>query len=125
MRPMPSIARMETRPAPRPTDGLSRSSSHRPQAMITAKLPMAVSFASMLLYPVLTAGLVIASRTVNQGGDARFSQLFAGFKHRVGALIGVGAIYFAATVVIVFVVSLITGVGVLTMFGVGATPESM
>ncbi len=40
---MPSIARMEARPAPpRPTDGPSRSSSHRPQAMITAKLPMAV-----------------------------------------------------------------------------------
>ncbi|HUQ76635.1 MAG TPA: BPSS1780 family membrane protein [Burkholderiales bacterium] len=62
-----------------------------------------------LLSPVYAAGLVIMSRAIDRGGDARFNQLFAGFTHRLGALLTVGIVYFIANLVI--------GVGVFWLLG--------
>src|SRR5258706_6674360 len=42
-----------------------------------------------LLFPIFTAGLMLASRTIDQGGDPQFKQLFARSPHRLGALLTV------------------------------------
>jgi uncharacterized membrane protein len=54
----------------------------------------------ILFAPIFTAGLVIMSRTIDQGGNAQFRQLFAGFHHRLGALLTIGAVYLIANFVI-------------------------
>ncbi len=82
-----------------------------------AFIPVLGSLAGVVLGPVFTAGLVMAGRTLAQGGEARFGQLFGGFRHRFGVLAAVGAVYLVATVAIVFVVSLASGVGLLTLVG--------
>lgn len=91
--------------------------------IVLAVIPILGPIASFVLGPVFTGGLVIASRTTDQGGDMRFSQLFAGFKHRFGALAGVGALYLAGMVAIIFLVSLFTGVGMFSVLGGAASPE--
>lgn len=84
---------------------------------VLAFIPVLGSLAGVVLGPVFTAGLVMASRTLEQGGEAQFGQLFGGFRHRFGALAGVGAIYLVATVAIVFVVSIASGLGLATLVG--------
>ncbi len=80
--------------------------------------------ASILGTPVFAAGLMMASRTIDQGGEPRFSQLFGGFKHRFGQLLGVGVLYLVGTGLILFVVSLIGGASVLALIH-ATTPEEV
>ena len=79
--------------------------------IILGMIPLLGPIASMVLGPVFTGGLVIAARTVDLGGDMRFDQFFAGFKHRFGALLGVGALYLAGVLAILLIVSVFTGAG--------------
>jgi len=88
--------------------------------IVLGMIPLVGPIASMVLGPVFTAGLVIAARTIDQGGDMQFSQLFAGFRHRFGTLATVGALYLAGFLAIIVIVSVFTGAG---LFGLmmGAT----
>jgi uncharacterized membrane protein len=78
---------------------------------------------SFLLTPVFMAGLVLTSRTIDQGGEVQFSQLFGGFSYRFGTLLVVGLIYLAGTAAIVFAVVLVTGVSVFGLMNT-ASPEA-
>jgi uncharacterized membrane protein len=80
--------------------------------------------ATIVAGPVFTGGLMLASRTIDQGGEPQFSQLFGGFKHRFGALAGVGALYFAGMALILLLVVLATGTGVWTALQ-AQTPEAV
>lgn len=94
--------------------------------IVFAVVPVLGPIASIVLGPVFTAGLVMASRTAAQGGDMQFAQLFAGFKHRFGTLAAVGGLYLAGTAVIMLMVSLITGVGVFSIMSTGNdSPEAL
>ncbi len=94
--------------------------------IVLAFVPMLGPIASIVLSPVFTAGLVMASRTAAQGGDMQFSQLFAGFRHRFGTLAAVGGLYLAGMAVIMLIVSLVTGVGVFSMMSSGNdSPEAL
>ena len=84
--------------------------------------PFVAVVAMTLLYPIFAAGLVITSRTIDQGGDPKFKQLFAGFRHRVGALLTVGAVYLVANLVITAAVFGLLGVD-LSGVGPQAAPE--
>ena len=77
-----------------------------------------------LLFPIFTAGLMLASRTTDQGGDPQFKQLFAGFRHRLGALLTIGAVYLVANVLITLAVFALLGVDP-SAIDVNATPEEM
>ena len=79
--------------------------------IVLGMIPLLGPIASMVFGPVFTGGLVIAARTIDQGGDMQFAQLFAGFKHRFGALLTVGALYLAGFLAIIVIVSLVTGAG--------------
>ena len=80
--------------------------------------------ASMLGTPVFAAGLMITSRTLDQGGEPRFSQLFGGFRHRFGRLLGAGVLYLVGTALIVLIVFLIAG-GSLVAIVNATTPEEI
>ena len=85
-------------------------------------IPFVGSLANMLLGPVFAAGLVIGCRALDEGGELELSHLFAGFQQRAGTLIGVGALYLAASLIVMLVVGLGMGVGMFTMMG--GNPEA-
>ena len=90
---------------------------------VLAMLPIVGAIASFVVGPVFTAGLVLTSRTIDQGGEVQFSQLFGGFKYRLGTLLVVGALYLAGTAAIIFAVVLMTGASLLGLFN-ATTPEA-
>jgi len=92
--------------------------------VVLAMLPVAGAIATIVAGPVFTGGLMLASRTIDQGGEPQFSQAFGGFKHRFGALAGVGALYCAGMAVIVLLVILATGTGVWAALQ-AQTPEAV
>jgi uncharacterized membrane protein len=87
-------------------------------------IPIVGGLAMTLFGPVFAAGVMVGCKTLDTGGELEIGHLFAGFRSRTGTLIGVGALYLAATLVVVLVVSLIMGVGMMTMMG-GGDPESI
>jgi len=92
--------------------------------VVLAVVPVAGSIAAIVAGPVFTGGLMLASRTIDQGGEAQFAQLFGGFKHRFGALVGVGALYLAGMALILLLVVLATGTGVFAALQ-AQTPEAI
>ena len=92
--------------------------------VVLAVLPVIGAIASLVLGPVFTAGLVIASRTIDQGGDAQFSQLFAGFKHRFGTLLAVGLLYLVGTAVIICGAALVSGLSIVGLLN-ATSPEAV
>lgn len=87
--------------------------------MVTGVLPFAGGVATLLLSPVMTAGLMIGCRELENGGELEMAHLFAGFRDKAGPLIAVGAIYLAAWVAIFLVVFLIAGASIGVLFAGG------
>ena len=83
--------------------------------VVLAVIPFVGAIATSVLMPVFTAGLVLACRKIDQGGEPQFSDLFAGFQNRFGVLVSVGLISLAAQVAILLVAALATGAGVLSL----------
>ena len=77
-----------------------------------------------LFGPVFAAGFVLGCKALDSGAELELGHLFAGFRERTGTLVGVGALYLAASLVIMLVVGLIMGVGMFTMMG-GGDPQEM
>jgi uncharacterized membrane protein len=80
-------------------------------------IPFVGSLALTLLGPVFAGGMVIGCRALDEGGELELSHLFAGFQQRAGTLVGVGALYLAASLIVMLVVGLGMGVGMFTMMG--------
>jgi uncharacterized membrane protein len=87
-------------------------------------VPLIGWIASIAVGPVLTGGLMLASRTIDQGGEPQFTQLFGGFKHRFGALVGVGVLYFVGMAAIFFLTMVATGVSIVGLMN-ATTPEAI
>lgn len=88
-------------------------------------IPFVGAIAMQILWPVFVGGLMLACRTIAQGGEAQFSQLFAGFQHRTGTLVALGAVWLVISIIIVVIVVAITGVQVLAFMNMGGNPEQM
>ena len=80
-------------------------------------LPLLGAILTGVLWPVFVAGFLIGCRALDEGGELEFSHLFAGFRERVGTLLGVGAITLVASLIIGMVVGLGVGVGAFTAMG--------
>ncbi|MGH6886476.1 MAG: BPSS1780 family membrane protein [Geminicoccales bacterium] len=97
--------------------------------LVLALIPLLGPLANAVLWPVLSAGLLLGCRALAEGGNLAFGHLFAGFRDRFGTLIAVGAISFGVSFVIGIIVAVVMGVGMFTMFGGGpgpdATPEAL
>jgi uncharacterized membrane protein len=89
-------------------------------------IPLIGWLALQILWPVFAAGLVIASRSVQERGDAQFSELFAGFRHpRFGTLIVLGVIWLVLCILIVVVVAVTTGVQIAAFMSPEVTFEQV
>ena len=91
--------------------------------IVLAVLPVVGSLASCVLGPVFTGGLMLACRDAEEG-TLQFSRAFAGFSQRFGTLATVGVLYLVGMIVIVFLASIVTGVGMFSMLG-GASPDQL
>lgn len=91
----------------------------------TALIPIIGGLLMTLFGPVFAAGVVIGCRALDKGGELEIGHLFAGFRERTGTLIGVGALYLAATLVIMLVVGLVMGAGMFAMMSGGSDPAAM
>ena len=82
-----------------------------------AMIPVVGGLATTLFGPVFAGGVMIGCKALDTGGELELGHLFAGFKERTGTLVGVGALYLAAVVVVMLVVGLMMGVGFGAMMG--------
>ena len=89
-----------------------------------AFIPIVGNLAMTLFGPVFAAGIMVGCKALDSGEDLELGHLFAGFRSRTGTLIGVGALHLAATIAVVLVVSLLMGVGMMTMMG-GGDPQAV
>lgn len=87
-----------------------------------AFIPVIGSIGTVLLTPVLTAGLMVGCRAIEEGNGLEFGQLFYGFREHFGTLAAVGALYLAGFVVIFLVVFALTGAGMFAVFSGAADP---
>lgn len=88
-----------------------------------AMIPVVGGLATTLFGPVFAGGVMIGCKALDTGGELELGHLFAGFKERTGTLVGVGALYLAAVVVVMLVVGLMMGVGFGAMMG--GDPQAM
>ncbi|MEX0637785.1 MAG: BPSS1780 family membrane protein, partial [Burkholderiales bacterium] len=86
--------------------------------------PLLGPLANAVLWPVLSAGLLLGCRALAEGGNLEFGHLFAGFRERFGTLIAVGAISFGISFAVGILVAVAMGVGVFTLFGGGPGPDA-
>jgi uncharacterized membrane protein len=92
--------------------------------ILAALIPFVGGLLLSLFGPVFAAGYMIGCKALDTGGELELGHLFAGFRERTGTLIAVGAIYLAASLVVMLVVGLTMGVGMAAMMGQG-DPESV
>lgn len=74
-------------------------------------IPFLGALLTGVFWPVFVAGFVIGCRALDEGGELEFGHLFAGFRDRIGTLLGVGALTLVASFIIGMVVGLGVGVG--------------
>ena len=82
-------------------------------AIVMGLVPFIGSLAFQVLNPVFSAGLVIACRSLERGGEFELEHLFGGFKSRFGGLLIVGLLTVVGWVVIFFACMAFVGFGVL------------
>ncbi|CDG21869.1 conserved membrane protein of unknown function [Xenorhabdus poinarii G6] len=73
-------------------------------------------FAIILILPVFTAGIIVASEEQRMTGELKIGSLFVGFKHKLGSLVAVGALTFGISILGLFASMLIGGVSLLQLF---------
>jgi uncharacterized membrane protein len=79
--------------------------------VLFSMIPGLGSLASMLLTPVLFAGLLECTRIVAAGGILQFDQMFAGFRRNTGNLVMIGLITLGAMAVVATIAFAIVFVG--------------
>jgi uncharacterized membrane protein len=82
-------------------------------------IPFLGSFASTILAPVLTAGIMAGCSAQDRGGELTINHLFSGFSDRLGSLLVLGLVYLAGTVLIVCIVAGIA-IGTIGISGLSA-----
>jgi hypothetical protein len=86
-------------------------------------LPLLGTLLTALFWPVFVAGFCVGCRALDEGGELEIAHLFAGFRERLGPLLGVGALSLLASLIIGMVVGLGLGAGAFTMMR--GDPEAM
>ena len=92
--------------------------------IVLAILPLVGPLASFVLGPVFTGGLMLASRNAEEG-RMEFADAFAGFKHRFGTLVAIGVAYLLGMLAIVFLTTIVTGVGMFSVMGGAVPPDQL
>jgi uncharacterized membrane protein len=84
--------------------------------VVVGALPVVGGAAAALIAPVLSGGLMIACKAVDEGGSLQIEQLFAGFRHKTQSLVMVGVFHLVAFSLIILLLMMFVGANV----GVGA-----
>lgn len=71
--------------------------------MVLSLIPV-VSLILNLFMPVFTAGFMLGCRDLDDGNELQVAHIFAGFKQRTGALVGVGALYLLMIIIVMVVI---------------------
>ena len=82
-------------------------------AVILGFIPILGQIVFQLVTPVFYAGLVVACRSLERGGDFELEQLFAGFKTQFVNLVVVGVIFLVGQLLLLLVFLFFVGFGVL------------
>jgi uncharacterized membrane protein len=90
-------------------------------SIVLAVIPLG-SLVSSLIYPTLTAGIMLGCRTLEEGGTIGVGQLFAAFRRNVGSLLLVGVLYLVGTMLIGMFVGIGAAIAVPAMMGRGVNP---
>ena len=85
-------------------------------------IPVVGWFAATVFIPAFSAGFMIASRQLDQGGRLRADLLFSGFKSNLPALLGQGGLYLASGLAILGLSALVDGGGLLQLMVLGTRP---
>ena len=93
-------------------------------AVALAFVPILGQVAYQLLTPVFSAGLVVACRSLESGGDFELEHIFAGFKTHFGSLVIVGLLTMLGWIAIFLVFAMFAGFGLLAAMLTGS-PDSM
>jgi hypothetical protein len=80
-------------------------------AVALAFIPILGQVAYQLLTPVFSAGLVVACRSLESGGDFELEHIFAGFKTHFGSLVIVGLLTMLGWIAIFLVFAMFAGFG--------------
>jgi uncharacterized membrane protein len=90
-----------------------------------ALIPFLGNFVTMLVWPVLMAGIAIGCRALDEGRELELGHLFAGFQQRTGTLFAVGGLYLAGVLALGLVVFLVVGAGVFAVMSGGEADPAM
>ena len=77
-------------------------------------VPVIGHIAFQVLSPVFAAGLVLACRSIEQGGSFELSELFGGFRVQFGPLLVVGILFFLGELAILLVFGAFAGFAILS-----------
>lgn len=83
-------------------------------------IQMVANFAMTFLMPAFLAGLYMAADRLNRGEPIEFNDFFEGFRKNLGQLVMIGALNFAASLVMIVVLLIIFGVGIGVTVGFSA-----
>jgi hypothetical protein len=86
-------------------------------------IPLLGTVLTGVFWPVFVAGFAVGCRALDEGGELELAHLFAGFRERLGALVGVGALSLLVSLIVGMVVGLGLGAGAFTMMQ--GDPEAM
>ena len=94
--------------------------------MAISIIPLLGSLVVAVLTPIFVGGTMIAARNADRNNGARFGDLFAAFSGRAGALMLIGLLQLALSLVFVVVFALVVGFGgAMSMFMGDMSPETM
>jgi len=76
---------------------------------VSAMVPILGALILNLVTPIFFAGLMVACRTADQGGEPEIGQLFSAFKTHAAPLVTVGGIYLVGNIIAVGVMLAVAG----------------
>ena len=88
-------------------------------AVVVAIIPVVGSLAFQVAQPVFAAGLMVACRSLETGGDFEIEHVFAGFRQNFANLVIVGLIFLAASIVLLLIFAVFAGFGLVMAFATG------
>jgi len=96
-------------------------------SVASAMVPLLGALILNLVSPVFFAGLMIACKSADQGGEPEVGQLFAAFKTHAAPLVTVGGIYLVGNIIAAGVMFAVAGGAALpaVLGKSGANPEAM
>ena len=93
--------------------------------IVLSLIPFVGPFANMVLYPVWGAGLTIACHALWNEEPMEFNHIFAGFKHRFGALLMIGLFGTVCGVLILVLMAFVIGWNPGVFLGIGEPPKNL